>query len=283
MEEYQTRADVIRSENGVLIADVQKTCADSLAYVSEMSGKSTEAVKGSLDRLEDLKARAAAAKAEVEKLLEETASEETKRAQRLVTAGVRTDEATTGLAFSGATSQFKLDTYDAEQRAAGRRAAADQRYDDGGQKPGADLERLKAEHDAQVAQIEADLAADKARIFRCATAVPERALCRAGQSGCRAAGAAFGRLLRSWTLHRHCRTRWTAATPMVPLDDALMERLARRWALTIRRRSWNPSSPPRIRRASTRRSNPTSEADGFCGYGNAGAGYFALGTTLKGC
>lgn len=165
MEDYQTRADAIKTSNGALITDVQATCADSLAYVSEMSGKSTEAVQGSLDKLEALKERAAAAKAEVTKLLEETASEETRRAQRLVKAGVKTDEATTGLAFSGATSQYKLDTYDAEQNAAARRAAADQRFDAAAQgKTGADLEKLKADHDAQVAEIEAGLAADNARI-----------------------------------------------------------------------------------------------------------------------
>ena len=167
MEEYQTRADAISSENGILIADVQKTCADSLAYVSEMSGKSTEEVKASMDRLEELKACAAAAKAEVEKLIAETESAEAKQAQLLVKAGVKTDNETTGLAFSTATNQAKIDTYKAEEAAKGKRNAADTAFAEGSQKPGitdAEMERLKAEHDARVAQIEADLAADKARI-----------------------------------------------------------------------------------------------------------------------
>ncbi len=165
LEEYQTRADAITTENGALVLSVQQTCTDSLAYVNEMSGKSTSAVQGSLDELEALKRRAEETAAAVAKLLQETESAEAQRAQRLVKSGVKTDEETTGLAFTTAKNQYKLDVYDAEQNAAGRRKGADQRFDEQSQGvTGAALEKLKQQHDAEVAQIEADLAADKARI-----------------------------------------------------------------------------------------------------------------------
>jgi gas vesicle protein len=68
MEEYQTRADTIKTENGALIQSVQSTCTDTLSYVSEMSGKSTEEVQKSLDKLEALKQRALEEQAEIERL-----------------------------------------------------------------------------------------------------------------------------------------------------------------------------------------------------------------------
>ena len=167
LEEYQTRADAITTNNGALVLSVQQTCADSLAYVSDMSGKSTVAVQGSLDELEALKARAEATAAAVAKLVAETESAEAQRAQRLVKSGAKTDDETTGLAFTSAKNKYKIDTYDAEQNAAGRRKGADERFDEASTKAGvtdAEIQKLKADHDAQVTQIEADLAADKARI-----------------------------------------------------------------------------------------------------------------------
>ena len=167
LEEYQTRADAITANNGALILSVQQTCADSLAYVSDMSGKSTVAVQGSLDELEALKARAEATAAAVAKLVAETESAEAQRAQRLVKSGAKTDDETTGLAFTSAKNKYKIDDYDAEQNAAGRRKGVDERFDEASTKAGvtdAEIQKLKADHDAQVTQIEADLAADKARI-----------------------------------------------------------------------------------------------------------------------
>lgn len=165
MEEYQTRADEIATENGALVLSVQQTCADSLAYVNEMSGKSTATVQGSLDELEALKSRAEETAAAVTKLLQETESQEAQRAQRLVKAGVKTDAETTGLAFTTAKNQYKLGIYDAEQDAAGRRKGADQRFDEKAEgKTGAELQALKDAHDAEIAQIESDLAAETARV-----------------------------------------------------------------------------------------------------------------------
>ena len=165
LEEYQTRADAITTENGALVLSVQQTCTDSLAYVNEMSGKSTATVQGSLDELEALKSRAEETAAAVAKLLQETESQEAQRAQRLVKSGAKTDEETTGLAFTTAKNQYKLDVYDAEQNAAGRRKGSDQRFDEAAQgKTGDDLADLKKAHDLEVVQIEADLAADKARV-----------------------------------------------------------------------------------------------------------------------
>ena len=165
MEEYQTRADEIATENGALVLSVQQTCADSLAYVNEMSGKSTATVQGSLDELEALKSRAEETAAAVAKLLQETESADAQRAQRLVKAGAQTDEETTGLAFTTAKNQYKLGIYDAEQDAAGRRKGADQRFDEKAEgKTGAELQALKDAHDAEIAQIDADLAAETARV-----------------------------------------------------------------------------------------------------------------------
>jgi cell division septum initiation protein DivIVA len=84
-----------------------------------------------------------------------------------VNAGVKTDDETTGKAFTGAKAQYQADTYDAEQNAAGKRKGADQRWDEASKAAGTDqakLDRLKAAHDAEVAQIEADLPAEKSRI-----------------------------------------------------------------------------------------------------------------------
>ena len=144
---------------------MQQTCADSLAYVNEMSGKSTATVQDSLDELEALKSRAEETAAAVAKLLQETESADAQRAQRLVKAGVKTDAETTGLAFTTAKNQYKLGIYDAEQDAAGRRKGADQRFDEKAEgKTGAELQALKDAHDAEIAQIESDLAAETARV-----------------------------------------------------------------------------------------------------------------------
>ena len=170
IEQYQSRADAITTQNGELIASVQKTCADSLVYVTTMSGESTTAVEKSLTDLEALKQRAEEVAAETARLTEETQSSDAKRAQTLVKAGVKVDEATQGVAFSTAGNEKKLDTYNAEQNATNLRADADKQFEgayNNALKDGAsdaDIQKLRDTHDAKIAQIEADLATEKARI-----------------------------------------------------------------------------------------------------------------------
>jgi len=170
MEEYQARADAITSQNGELIASVQQTCADSLKYVSTMSGESTGAVQKSLTALEALKQRAQEVAAEVARLTEETKSSEAQEAQKLVKAGAVVDEKTLGIAFNTAGNELKVGNYGAEQLAQAERdkvnAAFAASYDEAGGENAdpAKLQQLRDTQKARLAEIEAELAADKARI-----------------------------------------------------------------------------------------------------------------------
>jgi TP901 family phage tail tape measure protein len=170
MEEYQTRADTITKQNGVLVTSVQQTCTDTLALVADMSGKSTTEVQAALTKIETLKAKALEEAAAIEELARQAQSAEGKNAQFLVKAGAKVDQGTVNLAFDTAYNQKQVDTYGAEEVSKANQGEINKNYQsayEAAQKEGASPEKLQeltAQRDKLIQDELAKLEAQKQQI-----------------------------------------------------------------------------------------------------------------------
>jgi hypothetical protein len=87
-----------------------------------------------------------------------------------VKAGVKADAPTTATAFAGAADQYKIELYGAKENAKAKREQVDKDFDaaySAAQAEGASEEKLnelKTQHDAKIAEIEAEFASDQARV-----------------------------------------------------------------------------------------------------------------------
>ena len=170
-EEYQTRADEITAKNGALITSVQQTCTDTLTYVANMSGQSTDAVQKSLTKIEELKQKALEEAEAIAELTAQAESKEGKTAQMLVKSGAKVDQETAQLAFDTAFNQKQVDTYGAEQASKGRQSEINTSYESAYKdklEKGASPEELKAltaQHDAAIQEELKTLEAQKQQIM----------------------------------------------------------------------------------------------------------------------